>query len=63
MPIKGGSSVGLSGGLLLYGVSQTALLKKMGHNVAKSILNVMLASGGHLGKLAFLTLEMNHLLL
>ena len=63
MPIKGGSSVGLAGGLLLYGVSAPALQKKMGHNVAKSVLNVMLATGGTLGKLNNLTLEMNHLLL
>lgn len=63
MPIKGGSSVGLAGGLLLYGVSAPTLQKKMGHNVAKSVLNVMLATGGTLGKLSNLTLEMNHLLL
>mmetsp|Transcript_15152 Transcript_15152/g.19176 ORF Transcript_15152/g.19176 Transcript_15152/m.19176 type:complete len:181 (-) Transcript_15152:55-597(-) len=63
MPIKGGSSVGLSGGLLLYGVSTAALQKKMGHNVAKTLMNVMLATGGSLGRVSNLTLEMNHLLL
>lgn len=63
MPIKGGSSVGLKGDLLLYGVFKDTLRKKMGHNIAKSILNVMLATRGTLGKLSNLPLEMNHLLL
>ena len=40
MPIKGGSSVGLTGGLLLYGVSEGQARKKMGYNLAKSVLNV-----------------------
>lgn len=63
MPIKGGSSVGASGGLLLYGVSMSHLLRKMGYNVAKTILNVSQVRKGRLGKLSNLTLEMNHLLL
>ena len=63
MPIKGGSSVGHSGGLLLYGVSMAHLQSKFGFNVAKAILNVSLVKEGHLGKLSNLTLEMNHLLL
>ena len=64
MPIKGGSSVGHSGGLLLYGVTSVGhLRKKIGHNIAKSILNVSLATGGRLGKLSNLTLELNHLLI
>lgn len=63
MPIKGGSSVGHSGGLLLYGVSQSHIVKKIGYSVAKSILNVSLATGGKLGKLSNLTLELNHLLI
>ncbi len=62
MPIKGGSSVGLTGGLLLYGVSESASRVKLSHNLAKSILNVSLATGGKLGRMANLTLEMNHLL-
>jgi len=63
MPIKGGSSVGQSGGLLLYGVSMGHLQRKVGFNVAKTILNVSLVKEGRLGKLSNLTLEMNHLLL
>ena len=63
MPIKGGSSVGHNGGLLLYGVTQSHLIKRIGHDIAKSILNVSLATGGKLGKLSNLTLEMNHLLI
>ena len=44
MPIKGGSSVGHTGGLLLYGVSMEKLMPlKMGHNIAKSLLNVSMA--------------------
>lgn len=62
MPIKGGSSVGHNGGLLLYGITQGQVIKKVGHNIAKAILNVTLASGGKLGKLSNLSLEMNHLL-
>ena len=62
MPIKGGSSIGLNGGLLLYGVSREQMLRKIGHNVAKTILNVSLAAQGKLGKVSALTLEMNHLL-
>lgn len=63
MPIKGGSSVGLRGDLLLYGLSKAALQKKMGYNIGKSILNVLLVTKGTLGKLSNLPLEMNHLLL
>ena len=59
MPIKGGSSVGTTGGLLLYGVSQSALCKKMSFNVAKTILNVALATGGKISSVANLTLELN----
>ena len=62
MPIKGGSSEGLAGGLLLYGVKQYELLGKMGRNIAKSIFNVSMATGGKLGKLTEMTLEMNNLL-
>ena len=62
MPIKGGSSVGLTGGLLLYGVSESGSRIKLSHSLAKSILNVSLATGGKLGRMANLTLEMNHLL-
>ena len=62
MPIKGGSSIGHNGGLLLYGVTSSQMTKKVGHNLAKTILNVSLATGGKLGKLSNLTLEMNHLL-
>ena len=63
MPIKGGSSVGRNGDLLLYGVTQCHVLKKMGHNLAKTILNVSLATDGKLARVSNLTLEMNHLLI
>ena len=62
MPIKGGSSVGIGGGLLLYGVTMSNIIQKVGLNVVKASLNVSLRKG-KLGRLQNLTLEMNHLAL
>lgn len=60
MPIKGGSSVAPSGCLLLFGLNQSHIQKKMGFNVTKATLNLLLRVGS-LGHCQNLALEMNHL--
>lgn len=47
----------------MYGVNHDKVVKRMGCNLAKTVMNVSLANGGKLGRLSDLTLEMNHLLL
>lgn len=53
MPIKSGA-----GSVLMYGLSMEQLYDHFGGNLAKTILNVMLACG-KLGKFSNLTLEFN----
>ena len=56
--MKGSS--GYTGVVLMYGVNMQSVYQKMGYNVQKATLNVLLKAG-KLGKVQNLTLELNHL--